>query len=147
MKVVINRCFGGFGLSPEALLWLYKKSFDFEGFKYKVEEYFGDLESDKPLSFKESLKKWKEYKSSKKKDKDSLFVTVFTPDEKHVLSYERSEKFRTHPLVIECVEKLKGKADGACADLKIVEIPDGVDWYINEYDGLESINESHRSWS
>ena len=30
---------------------------------------------------------------------------------------------------------------------KIVEIPDGVQWEITEYDGKECIKEKHRSWS
>ena len=31
--------------------------------------------------------------------------------------------------------------------LKVVEIPDGVDWQIEEYDGKEWIAEKHRTWS
>ena len=30
--------------------------------------------------------------------------------------------------------------------LKIVEIPDDVNWYIEDYDGIETIHEVHRSW-
>ena len=33
-----------------------------------------------------------------------------------------------------------------CAELKVVEIPDGVDYIITEYDGLEQIEETHRVW-
>jgi hypothetical protein len=40
-----------------------------------------------------------------------------------------------------------GMANGACADLKIVEVPDEVDWYIEEYDGNEWVAEKHRTWS
>lgn len=32
------------------------------------------------------------------------------------------------------------------ADLKIVEIPPDVDWEINEYDGVEWVAETHRTW-
>jgi len=31
--------------------------------------------------------------------------------------------------------------------LKIIEIPEDVDWEVDEYDGLETIHEKHRSWS
>jgi hypothetical protein len=31
-------------------------------------------------------------------------------------------------------------------DLKIVEIPDDVDWIIQEYDGFEWVAENHRTW-
>jgi hypothetical protein len=38
-------------------------------------------------------------------------------------------------------------ADGAFAELKVIEIPDGVEWQIDEYDGTEWIAEKHRTWS
>jgi len=36
---------------------------------------------------------------------------------------------------------------GWAAELKIVEVPDDVDWYIDEYDGKEWVAERHRTWS
>ncbi|CAK0757599.1 hypothetical protein CCP1ISM_7520003 [Azospirillaceae bacterium] len=30
--------------------------------------------------------------------------------------------------------------------MEVIEIPDGVDWTIDDYDGVESIHEKHRSW-
>lgn len=54
---------------------------------------------------------------------------------------------RTNPKLIEMVEKLGKRANGIFADLKVVEIPDDVKWYIHEYDGVEEIYEEHRSWS
>lgn len=38
------------------------------------------------------------------------------------------------------------KASGKCAELKVIEIPDGVDWEIDDYDGIETVHEKHRSW-
>jgi len=40
----------------------------------------------------------------------------------------------------------RGDVDGTYSDLKVVEIPDGVNWYIEEYDGLEHVAERHRTW-
>lgn len=54
---------------------------------------------------------------------------------------------RNDPDLVAVVEILGEKANGRCADLKIVEIPDDVIWYVNDYDGLETIDEQHRSWS
>ena len=57
------------------------------------------------------------------------------------------EKNRTDPKLIECIETLGKEANGCCADLKVVEIPDDIDWEIRNYDGIESIHEVHRVWS
>lgn len=88
MKVVINKCYGGFDISKEA---------------------------------KEELKK----------------LGVEDPD--WTIN-------RTDPRLIEVVEKLGKLADGDHAKLKIVEIPDDVDWYIDDYDGVEWVAETHRTW-
>ena len=50
------------------------------------------------------------------------------------------------PRLLECVEKLGEEANGTYAELKIVEIPDDVNWEIGEYDGLEWVEEVHRRW-
>ena len=39
------------------------------------------------------------------------------------------------------------KAGGCYARLEIIEIPDKVEWEIDEYDGLEWVAEKHRRWS
>jgi hypothetical protein len=54
---------------------------------------------------------------------------------------------RTCPKLIQVVEELGEKANGQFAKLRIIEIPDGVDWEIDEYDGSEKVEEKHRSWS
>ena len=54
---------------------------------------------------------------------------------------------RHDPLLVECVEKLGKKAWGQHAELKVVEIPDGVEYSIEEYDGREHVAERHRTWS
>ena len=53
---------------------------------------------------------------------------------------------RDDPKLIECVELLGDAAAGNCAELKIVEIPDDVEWCIEEYDGREKVAEVHRVW-
>jgi hypothetical protein len=43
---------------------------------------------------------------------------------------------------------VKAVSDINPENLKIVEIPDDVKWYIHEYDnGVESVHEEHRIWS
>ena len=54
---------------------------------------------------------------------------------------------RDDPILIQVFKELGDVANGFAADLKIVEIPDGVDWEIEEYDGNEWVAEVHRTWS
>lgn len=53
---------------------------------------------------------------------------------------------RTDPKLVECVEALGDEANGWAAELKVVEIPDGIEWVLDDYDGIETIHEKHRSW-
>lgn len=54
---------------------------------------------------------------------------------------------RDCPRLLATVKALGERADGPYAKLKIVTIPDEVDWTIMEYDGLEWVAEAHRTWS
>jgi hypothetical protein len=49
--------------------------------------------------------------------------------------------------LVEIVQRMGEDANGRYAFLKVVEIPDDVDWYIAEYDGREHVAERHRTWS
>jgi hypothetical protein len=48
--------------------------------------------------------------------------------------------------LVKVVETLGGAADGKYSSLKVVEIPDGIEWQVIEYDGSEHIAEEHRTW-
>ena len=89
MKVVINKCTGGYSLSEEAYKFL---GLEWEG-----------------------------------------YGVTFMED-------------RSNPALVECVEAIGDKANGYCAALKVVEIPDDVELEITEYDGLEHVAERHRKW-
>ncbi len=53
---------------------------------------------------------------------------------------------RTNPELVAVVEELGKRASGSFANLKIVEIPDDVEWEIQEYHGAEWVAEKHRTW-
>jgi hypothetical protein len=54
---------------------------------------------------------------------------------------------RDDPRLVEAVETLgSAEASGSYARLVVVEIPDGTDWHIHEYDGSESIHSAHLTW-
>ncbi len=48
--------------------------------------------------------------------------------------------------LIAVVELMGSAADGGYAELKIVDVPDDVNWCIEEYDGREWVAERHRTW-
>jgi len=120
MKIVINGCYGGFGLSHEAIM----RYAELKGLKL----------------YAEVDEKW-----------DGIIHYYTKPssertDDATGYWYASCEIERTDPFLVQVVEELKEKSFGDCAELKIVEIPDGVDWHISEYDGIEHVAEKHRTW-
>ena len=53
---------------------------------------------------------------------------------------------RSDPLLVQVVQELGKHANGPYATLKVIEIPDTVDYVIEEYDGWEWVAERHRTW-
>ena len=53
---------------------------------------------------------------------------------------------RDDPALVAVVRRLGSETGGDYATLKVVEVPAGVDWYIEEYDGQEWVAEVHRTW-
>ena len=137
MKIVINRCFGGFGLSPKALLALHERGMP--GIATPIEEAYHPRNAD---VLKRELATWRRYAPGNK----SGFLTIFSSDEKFVLYGGRLNEHRAHPDLVRVVEEMGAEASGDFAELAVIEIPDGVDWEIEEYDGNETVAEKHRTW-
>lgn len=110
MKLVINKCYGGFSISREAAEFMAER---------------GDARAKAELE-----------KSTPKK----FFGYGYVEDMDG--TYERDNL-----LLVAAVEALGEKANGDCASLQVVEIPDGTKWQIEEYDGREWIAEAHQTWS
>ena len=142
MKVVINSCYGGFGLSKEAMVryceiknipcWIV------EDRKYgslglwtcwvvpteqrvqTIEGAWSEMSTEERIAHNKALSKQTLY------DRDIA---------------------RDDPALVQVVEELGKKAAGRCADLRIVEVPNDVAWEVEEYDGKEWVAEVHRTWS
>lgn len=101
-KVVINACYGGFGLSKEA-----------------IDEYA----KRKGIALGKWNSTWKFYE-------------------------EMSDRriARDDADLVDIVESMGEKSYGWAAELKVVEIPEDVEWEIQEYDGSEWVAEVHRTW-
>lgn len=101
MKVVINKCYGGFILSREA--------------------------QDLICARKE--------------------ITPGVWDRSgHYSQWSPYELPREDPDLVYAVETLGERSWGIAAKLKVVEVPDEVDWFIDDYDGIETVCECHRTW-
>lgn len=53
---------------------------------------------------------------------------------------------RVCPVMAQIVEELGDEASGRFSELKIVDVPDDVNWVVKDYDGCEWIAETHRTW-
>lgn len=74
------------------------------------------------------------------KEAKALYETITSIE---AISHEMQ---RDDPVLVKIVEDLGAEANGSYAKLKVVEIPDDVDWIIEEYDGKEQVAEKHRTW-
>ncbi len=103
MKIVINTCYGGFGLSRSAVRFLSQLQ--------EVEPTEDDLKS--------------EY----------LYAAA---------SNYRDEARRTDPDLIRTVETLGDMANGRYSNLTVLDLRDDLtEWYISDYDGLETVYECY----
>ena len=138
-EVVINNCFGGFGLSHEGVMEYAK----IKGIKLYA--FVDKRNPDGSLDFNRE-ERFEDYGGGK------AFIIYYSTKPLKNGTYNNKYYFsdddigRDDPDLIKTVRKLKKKANGSCAKLKIIKIPSDVEYEIDEYDGLESIHEKHRGW-
>ena len=104
MRVVINVCYGGFGVSRAGLVLL------------------------KVMENKHALK-------------EDLLDKGHFLDGSYLDDIPRDDKD-----LVKLVQESSEVASGDHASLAVVEIPDGVSWHVEDYDGQEHIAENHRTW-
>jgi hypothetical protein len=80
-----------------------------------------------------------------KKEKTVFGITLYTNAATNE-DFESRDIERNDLVLVKVVEDLGGESFGFAANLKIVEIPDDVDWEVVDYDGMEHIAEKHRTW-
>lgn len=120
MKIAINKCFGGFDLSD----YVFEKLVELGVPCY--EDYDQVPKETKSLYVVKAKEDW-----------------AFGKYHSNARDYEQ----RTNPLLIKAIEEVgEEKSSGRFGEIRIIEIPDDVAWEIDEYDGVETVHEVHRSW-
>lgn len=120
MKIAINRCFGGFGISNEAFeKLLNRKGIAFDKVERENSAFLGA----------------------------AYFKAGHAGDDDYYLSDYDFTEDRSDPDLIAVIEEMGDKANSWAAEIAIVDIPDDVKWHIHEYDGIEHVAEDHRTWS
>lgn len=132
MKVVINNCYGGFGLSLKGL----QRYLEIQGHSacfYKQTKYKhcdGEIEYTRIDDIDNC---------------SNLFVACTSYDQGKTIPHYPKDTIssydikRSDPILVQVVEELGREASGGCSSLRVIEIENGRWFKIDEYDGLESI--------
>lgn len=119
-KIVYNGCFGGFGLSTEAV----RRYLEIKGISYTEET--AEYTSFRDVRFR--------------------IGTSVMGDPKYFYDFEIED--RTDPILVQVVEELGDAASGQFSDLCIRELDPGTKYRLQEYDGSEWIEtEEDILWS
>ena len=132
-KIVINKQHGGFGLSP------------------KAQKRYLELIGKECYFYQHNIKNYTRISEDDAENK--IFAVTITQDFGDEVDKIPNDAYwsdgdleRDDPLLIQVINEFGEEANGRFACLGIIEIPDDVEWQIDEYDGWETIHEKHRSW-
>ena len=128
MKVIINKAVGSFNLSHKAIQrYAELKGINLYGYYEKENGSY--------------------YRSDDEEAIETYSTAQLTPQDTFRETWSIFQLDRHDPLLVQVVEELKEEANTSFSRLKIVEIPEGVQYEIHETDaGIESIHEVHRIW-
>lgn len=141
MELVINRCYGGFGLSPLAIERLAelngKKAYFFDTDHKGVKPVY------RPISREDVAKAtfWGAFCVENPSDHISKGGRYGE------INLDAYSVKRDDPKLVKVVKELGDKANGPFSELSVVEIPDDIEYTIEEYDGMGRVAERHRTWS
>lgn len=119
-KIVINRCFGGFGLSEEGM----RRYAELKGLPFYVW-------SDPKYSDSDLLKMYFTADPSGMTEIDNEFYRKYSLYDKDI--------DRTDPALVQVVEELGEKASSWASKLVVEEVPKGTLYRIDDYDGFETL--------
>ena len=141
-QIVINKCHGGFGLSDAAVI----RYMELAGRAVYPEATDSAIMGSTYWLIPEGPARYN--------DKEiSAAWNTMTLEERHAANAKWDEQVfrprdiaRDDPCLVQAVLELGEEAGSWACVPTVVEIPDDVEWDIEEYDGLEWIAEKHRTW-
>lgn len=161
MKVVINKCYGGFSLSARAVAriaeiegrpcYFFRRDMGADLYAPQIPTTIKEIEKDNSrismwsaydipdISVLPNQRNWHTMSKDERRKSNEAWNT-------HSLESRYSDDKRHYAPLVQAVEELGERANGGFAQLHVVEIPDDTEYEISEYDGIESIHEVHRSW-
>lgn len=127
-RVVYNNCFGGFGLREEVVEWV----------RENEDELLEQYDKSDVTELADSTLSGEMFPdgSGPKKDYHKTVADFYISRDNELLADIVSVEIRT-------VQKIGGQH----SDLRVAEVPDGVNWTIDEYDGKERVEEVSRTFS
>lgn len=144
--MVINTCYGGFSLSDKAYERLIELGIPARKYIQQERDPSTGLYKRQPLNEGEVI--FDRELTPEGEDESNDLYYKFKPNSITGRYWETwLGTNRSHPLLVKVVEELGEDANTRYSKLKVVEVPDGVDYTIEEYDGLEHIAEVHRTWA
>lgn len=140
MKIVLNGCYGGFGLSYEAMV-LYWHAKNREVFFYTDISTYHNT-SDRYTK----VHKYKRVTLPEIRSSQYYMIYCTTIDQGELIDHfpenvvNLNDLDRTDPILISVVETMGSEAaSGRFAKLYIEEIPNGTQYKIDNYDGIEEL--------
>lgn len=138
MKVILNKCYGGFGVSQKGYeLYAKKKNLDLYMYKRSNDDFmmFERIQKDESVFLKHYFTV----------DMGESF-SIHSMENWNGITLYLDERHRTDSVLIEVVEELGEEANDEFADLQIVEIPDDLKYEVIDHDGIERLCEVGKTW-
>ena len=127
-KIVYNACYGGFSLSHEAIM----RYAEIKGITLypRYDEMFGMTSY-----YLCPPEEWERINA----EEQAMPVSPGRFARSNALYFGDRDFERNDPILVQVVEELGDKANGGFAELRIIDIPAGTLYRIDEYDGNESV--------